>query len=172
MKPSKVRQLLREGDLGGINMISSPTMHRAKPLTRNLRIPADEENAGDWSERDSDATYSTDGDAETKKNKNVWKGQPGDEPRQVRKLARIRLANLSFLERVSVSHGTEAKYKKQVEQFLSFADEEKLALVADDEVDAATALYLNMSYSQGRPASDGEVLLAGLPFFQPSTGEL
>ena len=31
------------------------------------------------------------------------------------------LAILSFLERVSVSHGTEAKYKKQVEQFLSFS---------------------------------------------------
>ena len=74
--------------------------------------------------------------------------------------------------RVSVSHGTEAKYKKQVEQFLSFADQERLALVADDEVDAAIVLYLNMSYSQGRPVSDGEVLLAGLLFFQPQYGKL
>ena len=82
------------------------------------------------------------------------------------------LANLSFLEIVSVSHETETKYKKRVEQFLSFADEEKLALVADDEVDAAIVQYLNMSYSQGRPVSDGEVLLAGLLFFQPQYGKL
>ena len=71
-----------------------------------------------------------------------------------------------------MSHGTEAKYKKQVEQFLSFAHEEKLALVADDEVDAAIVLYLNMSYSQERPVSDGEVPLAGLLFYQPQYGKL
>ena len=53
-------------------------------------------------------------------------------------------------------------HKMQVEQFPSFADEDELALVADDEVDAATVQYLNMSYSQGRPVSDREVLLAGL----------
>ena len=82
------------------------------------------------------------------------------------------LANLSFLERVPVSHATEAKYKSRVEQFLSFADEEKLALVADDEVDAAIVQYQHMSYSQGRPVSDGEVLLAGLLFFQPQCGKL
>ena len=76
------------------------------------------------------------------------------------------LVNLSFLERVSVSHGTEAKFKKQIEQFLSFADEEELALVADDEVDAAIVLYLNMS------CGDGEVLLAGLLFFLPQHGKL
>ena len=57
------------------------------------------------------------------------------------------LANLSFLERVSVSHGTEAKYRTRVEQFLSFAVEEKLALVVDDEVDAALVQYLTLSYS-------------------------
>ena len=51
--------------------------------------------------------------------------------------------------------------------FLSFADEETLALVADDEVDAAIVLYLNMSCRQGRPVGDGEVLLAGLLVFQP-----
>ena len=71
-----------------------------------------------------------------------------------------------------MSHGTQAKYEKQVEQFLSFADEEKLALVADDEVDAAIVQILNMSCSQGRPVSDGEVLLAGLLFFQPQHGKL
>ena len=61
---------------------------------------------------------------------------------------------------MSVSHGTEAKYRTRVEQFLSFADEEKLALVSDDEVDAAIVQFLNMSHSQGPPVSDGEVLLA------------
>ena len=71
-----------------------------------------------------------------------------------------------------MSHGTEGKYKKQVEQFLNFADQERLALVPDDEVDAAIVLYLNMSYSQGRPVSDGEVLLAGLLFFQPQYGKM
>ena len=71
-----------------------------------------------------------------------------------------------------MSQETEVKYKKQVEKFLSFADEEKLALVADDEVDAVIVLYLNMSYSEGRPVSDGEVLLAGLLFFQTQYGKL
>ena len=46
------------------------------------------------------------------------------------------------------------------EQFLRFADEGKLALVADDEVDAAIVQYLNVSYSSGRPVSDGEVSLS------------
>ena len=32
--------------------------------------------------------------------------------------------------------------------------------------------YLNTSYSQGRPVSDGELLLAGLLFFQPRYGKL
>ena len=45
-------------------------------------------------------------------------------------------------------------------------------LVADGEVDAAIVQYLNMSYSQGRPVSDGEVLLAGPLFFQPQDGKL
>ena len=40
---------------------------RRKPLTRNLRTPADEGNAGDWSEKDSDGTSSTDGEADTKR---------------------------------------------------------------------------------------------------------
>ena len=49
----------------------------------------------------------------------------------------------------------------RIEQFLSFADEEKLALVADGEVDAAIVQYLNMIHSRGRPVCDGEVLQAG-----------
>ena len=72
------------------------------------------------------------------------------------------LANLSFLEKSSVSHATKAKYKTRVGQFPNFADKEKLALVADDEVDASIENYLNLSYSQGRPVSDGEILLTGL----------
>ena len=54
-----------------------------------------------------------------RKSRNVWKGQPGDEPGNCKKLARIRPSRIC-----PVSHGTEAKYKKQVEQFLSFADED------------------------------------------------
>ena len=97
--------------------------------------------------------------------KDVWNGQARGRARAISKAGEDPiLADLSFLERVSVSHGTETKYKKRVEQFLSFADEEKLALVADDEVDAAIVQYLNTSYSQGRLVSDGEVLLAGLLF--------
>ena len=48
-------------------MSSSSSLHRTKSLMRNLRTLADEENAGDWSEKDSDDTSSTDGDAETEK---------------------------------------------------------------------------------------------------------
>ena len=105
-----------------------------------------------------------------RKSKNVWKGQPVNEPGQLRTLAKIRPSRVPR-ER-SVSQETGVKYKKQVEQFLSFADEEKLVLVTDDEVDAAIVLYLNMSYSQGRPVSDGEVPLAGLLSFQPQYGKL
>ena len=90
-----------------------------------------------------------------RKSKNVWNGQPGDEPEQVQKLARIR----SFLERGSVSQGTEAKYKKQVEQFLSFADDEKLALVADDEVDAAIVLQPRATCERWRGATGGASVL-------------
>ena len=39
--------------------------------------------------------------------------------------------------RVSVGPAIEAKYKARVEQFLTFADQEKLVLVEDEEVDAA-----------------------------------
>ena len=92
---------------------------------------------------DSDGTSSSDGEVETKRKQRRLEQSAWDPT----------LANLSFLEGVSVSHGTEAKYKTRVEQFLGFADEEKLAL-ADDEVDAAIVLYLNMSYSQPRPVSD------------------
>ena len=102
-------------------MSSSPTLHRTKPRTRNLRTPADEENAGDWSEKDRDGTSSTDGDAETKKKQRLLERSARGRARAIAKAGEDpTLANLSFLERVSVSHGTEAKYKKQVEEFLSF----------------------------------------------------
>ena len=52
VKSRKVRQLLRERDRGGINVSSSSTLHRTKPPTRNLRTPADEDNAGDWNEKE------------------------------------------------------------------------------------------------------------------------
>ena len=92
MKPRKVRQLLRE-----INVSSSPTLHRAKPLTRNLRTPADEENAGDGSERDSDATSSTDGDAETKKKQQRLERSAWGRARAIAKVGEDpTLANLSF----------------------------------------------------------------------------
>ena len=153
----RVRQLLREGDLEENKMSRSPTLRRAKPLTRNS----------------SDGTSSTDGEAETKRKQIRLEQSARGRARAIAKAGEDpTLGNLSFLERVSVSHGTEAKYRTRVEQFLSFADEEKLALVADDEVDAAIVQYLNMSYSQGRPVSDGEVLLAGLLFFQPQYGKL
>ena len=60
------------------------------------------------------------------------------------------------------------KSKWTVPQF----DEEKQAIVADDEVDAAIVPYLNMSYSQGRPVSDGEVQLAGFLLSQTQYGKL
>ena len=81
-------------------------------------------------------------------------------------------ANLPFLERVPVGPATEAKDKARVEQFLTCADQEKLVLAEDDEVDAAIVQYLNLSYSQGRPVRDGQVLMAGLLFFQPQYGKL
>ena len=125
---------------------------------------------GDWSEKDSDATSPTDGEGKEKATI-VWKGQPGDQPGQLQKVGEDpTLANLSFLEGASASQETEVKYKKQVEQFLRFADEEKLAHVADDEIDAAIVLYLNMSHSRGRQVSDGEVVLRGSSSSNPSAG--
>ena len=116
MKPRKVRQLLRERHREEINVSGSPTLHRAKPLTRNLKTPADEENARDWSERDRDATSSTDGDAETKKKQKRLERSARGRARAIAKAGEDpTLANLSFLGRVSVCHGIEAKYKKQVD---------------------------------------------------------
>ena len=102
----------------------------------------------------SDGTSSIDGQAETKRKQRRLKQSASGRARAISKAGEDpTLALLSFLKRVSVSHGTEAKYKKRVEQFLSFAEEEKLALVADDKVDATVVQYLNLSYSQGRPVS-------------------
>ena len=81
------------------------------------------------------------------------------------------LANLSFLERVLVSHGTETRYKKQVEQFLSFADEGKTSARRGRRGRRGNRAAPE-SCSQGRPVSDGEVPLAGLLFFQPQYGKL
>ena len=55
---------------------------------------------------------------------------------------------LSFLGGGSARHGTEAKQKNPLEH--SSANEEKLTLVADDEVDETIVLYPNKSYSQIR----------------------
>ena len=93
----------------------SPTLRRAKPLTRNSRTPADERNAGDWSERDSDGTSSTDGEAETKGKRRRLEQSARGRARTIAKAGEDpTLANLSFLERVSVSHGTEAMYRTRV----------------------------------------------------------
>ena len=129
---------------------------------------------GDWSEKDSDGTSSTDGEAETKRKQirleqsargrstAIWNA--GEDPT---------LANLSFLERVSVSHGTETKYKQEgVEQFLSFCGQGKTGARRGRRGRRGNVQYLNMTKSQGRPVSDGEVLLAGLLFFQPQYGKL
>ena len=151
MRPRKVRQSLRERDWGEIDVSSSPTLHRTKPLTRNLRTPADEENAGDWSEKDSDGTSSTDGERDPKKkqkrlrmvsprtsqsNCTSWRGS---DPREF------------VLPRESVSESRDRskvhKASRAVPQFCG--------------VDAAIVLYLNMSNSQGRPVSDGHVLPGG-----------
>ena len=43
----KSETVVLEGRRGEIIVSSSPTLHAAKSLTRNLRTPADEENAGD-----------------------------------------------------------------------------------------------------------------------------
>ena len=150
-------------------MSRSPTLRRAKPLTRNSKTPADEENAGVWSERDSDGTSSTDGEVETKRKQRRLERSARGRARALAKAGEDpTLANLSFLERVSVSRGAEGKYRTRVEQFRSFVDEEKLALVA---VEAAIVQYLNMSRSQGRPVSD-EGPAGGLLFFQPQYGKL
>ena len=64
------------------------------------------------------------------------------------------------------------KAQNPLEQFLSSANEEKLALVADGEVDEAIVLYPNKSYSQVRLVTDGEVPLVELRLFQPQYGKL
>ena len=144
-------------------MNSPPIVHRTKPLTKNLRAPADEENAGDWTGKDSDGASSTDGEAEIKKKARDLTRPARERARAIAKAGEdLTLANLSFLERVSASHGTEAKHQKKIEQFLSFADKEKLALAVDDEVGAASVLCLNMSCSQERLVTDEETLLAEL----------
>ena len=83
------RQLLREGDLEDNKMSRSPTLRRARPLTRNSRTPAAEENAGDWSDKDSDGTSFTDGEVDTEKTKATGPVSLVASE-QLRKLARIR----------------------------------------------------------------------------------
>ena len=118
----KMRQLQREGDRGDINL------NWTQPLTKNLRAPADEENAGDRMGKDSDGASSTDGETETKKKARCLKKPAQGRARAIAKDGEDpTLANLSFLERLSASHGTEAKHKKQIEQFLSLAVKEELA---------------------------------------------
>ena len=82
------------------------------------------------------------------------------------------LASLSFLDRASVSQATATKCRTRVVDFLKLADEENLTLAADDEVDAAVVQYLNTSRSQGRAVNVGELVLAGLLFFQLQYGML
>ena len=48
-----------------------------------------------------------------KETKYVWNSHLGDGPEQLRKLARIRPLQICPSSRVSVSHGTEAKYKRK-----------------------------------------------------------
>ena len=118
-----------------------------------------EENAGNWNDRDSDGTSTTDTEVETKrKQRHLEQSVQGQRTKATVKSWRAPdpLSNLSFA-RKSISQIT----RTRVEQFIGFADEEKLALVVDDEVDAAIVQYLNTSYSQCRPVSNGEVLLRG-----------
>ena len=96
-------------------MISSPTLHRAKPLTRNVRTLADGENAGEWSERDSDATSPTDGDVETKKKQKRLERSAWRRARQLQKAGEDpTLANLSSESR---NRGKVQKASRTVPQF-------------------------------------------------------
>ena len=54
-----------------------------------------------------------------KETKDVWNIHPGDGPEQMQKLARIGPSRTCPSSRVSVSHGTETKYRTRVEQFLN-----------------------------------------------------
>ena len=151
LKPRRVRRHLR-----GNKARRSPTLRRTEPLTSNSKTTADEENAGDWSERDSDGTSSTDGDVETKRKQTRLEQSALGRARAIEKAGEDpTLACPSSEEYQSVTQP-----KQSTERAWSNS-EEKLALVADDEVDATFVQDLNMSYSQGRPVSDGEVLFSG-----------
>ena len=144
-------------------------LDRAGPMLVNSSTSADVKKTGDWSEVDSDGTSSTDAELETrKKRRRLQQSARGRATAIATVGGDSTLANLSFLERVQA---TETKYKARVEDFLCFADEQKLALAADDEADAAIEQYLNTSCSQGRPVSDEELLLVGLMFLQPQCGK-
>ena len=118
---------MREGDVVENKVSRSPTFRRAKPLTRNLKHLQTKKIEETGARRKATGRRQQ-MEEEAKAFGTVSPGTP----EQFRKLA---LANLSFLDRVSVSH--EAKHTHPLQQFLSFANEEKLVLVADDEVDEA-----------------------------------
>ena len=95
------------GTPGENKVCRSPALRRAKPLTRSSKTLADEENAGDWSERDNDGTSSTDGEAETIRKQTRLEQSARGQARAIAKAGED--PTLSFLKRRSVSHGTEAK---------------------------------------------------------------
>ena len=120
---------------------------RAGSVLVNSVNSADVEKAGDWSEMDSDGTF---------RQMRSWKPERNNDvcARAIARAGDPTLANLSFHESVSVGQATEKKYKARVDDFL-FLRTNKLALAADDEVDAAIVQYLNTSYDQGRPVGHG-----------------
>ena len=169
MRPEQLR---RESVLGRNRTSRSPTLRLGQQLTRNLRTPADEENAGAGSEKESDATSTRVGCGDKEKAKTFEKHQPEGESGQLQSLAEIRPSRICPSSEGVSEPWDRGKAQNPLEQFLSSANEEKLALVADDEVDEAIVLYLNKNNSQERLVTDGEVLLVELQLSQPQYGKL
>ena len=150
---------------------------RRRPVRNQLEQSTDsasdkaEENAGDWMGKDSDGRRQQMEKQRQRKRQDASKGQPRDEPRQLRKLARIRPSRTCPSSK-GCQREVGPRQKRESEQFLSLADKEKLALARDDEVDAATVLCLNMSCSQERFVTDEETPLTKLRLFQPQYGKL
>ena len=78
-------------------------------------------------------------------------------------------AELSFLERVPVMAKTEESYEDAITKLLEFCNVGSHRLVEDSEVDAELVRYFNDRFAAGKPAHDGEICLAALMHFLPST---
>ena len=73
----------------------------------------------------------------------------------------------SYLEHLAVSEGVAKDYANRLELLMEYVNAHALPFVTDTQVEQAIVEFLNQQYLRGRPAADGEKLVAAVVFSQP-----